>query len=69
MHYSISFYLLSGLLRGNCITNPQNALVFSRGSDAFGLDPAHEKDGEPFKALFTGTPIFLQVYSTRCNRP
>lgn len=49
MHYSSLFYLLCGLLCWNCSPKPQDVLVFGRGSDSVGLDPALENDGESFK--------------------
>jgi len=43
------FYLLCGLLCWNSAPQPQDVLVFGRGSDSVGLDPALENDGESFK--------------------
>ena len=46
-----ALYLLvfSVLIGWNCSSEPRNVLVFGRGSDSVGLDPALENDGESFK--------------------
>ncbi len=41
--------ILLALLLLSCATEKENALVFGRGGDSVGLDPARENDGESFK--------------------
>ncbi len=45
----VPLLLLCTLLGWSCTTETQNTLVFGRGSDSVGLDPALENDGESFK--------------------
>ncbi len=45
----IFLLLFSGPIGWNCSNEPRNVLVFGRGSDSVGLDPALENDGESFK--------------------
>ena len=47
--YSSIVWILLALFGAGCGGEPANVLVFGRGADSYGLDPALESDGEAFK--------------------